>query len=118
MKIKKGFSLVKHNGQNVIVCDKNIIKDYTSNIILNETSSFLWHLIEENENKTIWQFDTLKQIGIELKEESFDKIEEIIKNASDSKELAEKRKYFKEEAWNFQDKAGSNIVDFMISKDL
>ena len=52
MKIKKGFSLVKHNGQNVIVCDKNIIKDYTSNIVLNETSSFLWHLIEENENIT------------------------------------------------------------------
>ena len=52
MKIKKGFSLVKHNGQNVIVCDKNIVKDYTSNIVLNETSSFLWHLIEENENIT------------------------------------------------------------------
>lgn len=52
MKIKKGFSLVKHNGQNVIVCDKNIIKDYTSNIVLNETSSFLWHLIEKDENIT------------------------------------------------------------------
>ena len=77
-----------------------------------------YDIIEEKENKTIWQFDTLKQIGIELREESFGKIEEIIKNASDSKELAEKRKYFKEEAWNFQDKAGSNIVDFMISKDL
>lgn len=52
MKIKKGFSLVKHNGQNVIVCDKSIIKDYTSNIVLNETSSFLWHLLEDNENIT------------------------------------------------------------------
>lgn len=60
MKIKKGFSLVKHNGQNVIVCDKNIIKDYTSNIILNETSSFLWHLIEENENIT--KEDMLNQL--------------------------------------------------------
>ena len=60
MKIKKGFSLVKHNGQNVIVCDKNIIKDYTSNIILNETSSFLWHLIEENENIT--KEDILNQL--------------------------------------------------------
>ena len=60
MKIKKGFSLVKHNGQNVIVCDKNIIKDYTSNIVLNETSSFLWHLIEENENIT--KEDMLNQL--------------------------------------------------------
>ena len=77
-----------------------------------------YDIIEEKENTTIWQFDTLKQIGIELREESFGKIEEIIKNASDSKELAEKRKYFKKEAWNFQDKAGSNIVDFMISKNL
>lgn len=48
MKIRKGFSLVKHNGQNIIVCDKSIIKDYTSNIVLNETSSFLWHLLENN----------------------------------------------------------------------
>ncbi len=52
MKIKKGFSLVKNNGQNVIVCDKSIIKDYTSNIVLNETSSFLWHLLSEDENIT------------------------------------------------------------------
>lgn len=52
MKIKKGFSLVKNNGQNVIVCDKSIIKDYTSNIVLNETSSFLWHLLSGDENIT------------------------------------------------------------------
>nr|MBQ2234422.1 CDP-glycerol glycerophosphotransferase family protein [Treponema sp.] len=97
------------------LCDKPIM--YV-NASLDLRPYDAYDIIEENENKTIWQFDTLKQIGIELKEESFDKIEEIIKNASDSKELAEKRKYFKEEAWNFQDKAGSNIVDFMISKDL
>jgi hypothetical protein len=97
------------------LCDKPIM--YV-NASLDLRPYDAYDIIEEKENKTIWQFDTLKQIGIELKEESFDKIEEIIKNASDSKELAEKRKYFKEEAWNFQDKAGSNIVDFMISKDL
>ena len=97
------------------LCDKPIM--YV-NASLDLRPYDAYDIIEEKENKTIWQFDTLKQIGIELKEESFGKIEEIIKNASDSKELAEKRKYFKEEAWNFQDKAGSNIVDFMISKDL
>lgn len=97
------------------LCDKPIM--YV-NASLDLRPYDAYDIIEEKENKTIWQFDTLKQIGIELKEESFGKIEEIIKNASDSKELAEKRKYFKEEAWNFQDKAGSNIVDFMISKNL
>ena len=97
------------------LCDKPIM--YV-NASLDLRPYDAYDIIEEKENKTIWQFDTLKQIGIELREESFGKIEEIIKNASDSKELAEKRKYFKKEAWNFQDKAGSNIVDFMISKNL
>lgn len=97
------------------LCDKPIM--YV-NASLDLRPYDAYDIIEEKENKTIWQFDTLKQIGIELREESFGKIEEIIKNASDSRELAEKRKYFKKEAWNFQDKAGSNIVDFMISKNL
>ena len=52
MKIRKGFSLVKANGQNVILCDKSIIKDFTSNIVLNETSSYLWQLVSEDENIT------------------------------------------------------------------
>ncbi len=52
MKIKKGFSLVKTNGQNVVVCDKSIIKDFTSNIVLNETCSYLWEIVEKDENIT------------------------------------------------------------------
>ena len=52
MKIRKGFSLVKANGQNVVLCDKSIIKDFTSNIVLNETSSYLWQLVSEDENIT------------------------------------------------------------------
>ena len=52
MKIKKGFSLVKVNGQNVVICDKSIIRDFTSNIVFNETSSYLWQLVSDDENIT------------------------------------------------------------------
>jgi hypothetical protein len=64
--------------------------------------------------KTIWQFDVLKKIGIELKEEHFADIRNVIQNASDSPELAEARRTAKETAWMFPGKAGANIADFMI----
>ena len=66
--------------------------------------------------KNIWQFKTLKDIGIELKEDEFNNIEKIIKSASDNVELAKKRKQAKETAWMYQEQAGKNIVDFMIKK--
>lgn len=66
--------------------------------------------------KNIWQFTTLKDIGIELKEDEFNNIEKIIKSASDNVELAKKRKQAKETAWMYQEQAGKNIVDFMIKK--
>lgn len=66
--------------------------------------------------KNIWQFKTLKDIGIELKEDEFNNIEKIIKSAFDNVELAKKRKQAKETAWMYQEQAGKNIVDFMIKK--
>lgn len=66
--------------------------------------------------KNIWQFATLSKIGIELKEEKFDNIKEIIQNASDSAELAELRHKAKAEAWTNEGNAGKAVVDFMISK--
>ena len=66
--------------------------------------------------KNIWQFKTLKEIGIELDDSNFENIESIIKNATDSADLAEKRKKAKQEAWMHQSEAGKNIVDFMIKK--
>lgn len=64
--------------------------------------------------KNIWQFETLKKIGIELKEENFDKIKEIIQQASDSKELQELRHKASNEAWMNKGVAGKSVVDFMI----
>lgn len=66
--------------------------------------------------KKIWQFDTLSKIGIELKEEQFENIKEVIKSASDSKELAELRHKAKAQAWMNEGSAGKAVADFMINK--
>ena len=66
--------------------------------------------------KDIWQFNTIKKIGIELKQEQFDNIKEVIQAASDSKELAELRQIAKSEAWMNEGNAGKAIADFMINK--
>lgn len=67
--------------------------------------------------KELWQFETLKKMGIKLDENNFENIAEVIKNASDSKELSEQRKIAKETAWMNIGNAGKNIVDFMIQKE-
>jgi len=63
----------------------------------------------------IWQFKTLKEIGIELKENDFSKIGDILKNVISSDELRLAREKAKAIAWQHQGEAGKRIVDFMIS---
>ena len=65
--------------------------------------------------KNLWQFKTLREIGVELKEEEFPNIKQVIEAASDSQELARKRQVAKAQAWQFQGKAGVKIVDYMTS---
>lgn len=62
----------------------------------------------------LWQFETLKKIGLELDESQFENIKDVIQNASDSEELAAGRKRSKEEAWMHIGQAGKNIADYMI----
>ena len=66
--------------------------------------------------KNIWQFRTLSEIGIELKEEQFNNIKDVIQSASDSTELAEKRHKAKAQAWMNEGTAGKAVADFMINK--
>ncbi|MCR5401003.1 MAG: CDP-glycerol glycerophosphotransferase family protein, partial [Treponema sp.] len=66
--------------------------------------------------KPLWQFEILKKMGIELKEEYFDSIKSVIENASDSAELKEERKKAKEQAWMYEGEAGKRICDYMIEK--
>jgi hypothetical protein len=68
----------------------------------------------ENYVDELWHFKTLKEIGVELKDEYFDRIGELIKNASDSTELRQARRKAREEAWQYPGEAGKRIADFMI----
>lgn len=67
-------------------------------------------------NHELWQFEILKKMGIKLEENQFDDIKNVIKNASDSPELAAARKIAKETAWMHIGESGKNIADFMIGK--
>ncbi|MDR2477369.1 MAG: CDP-glycerol glycerophosphotransferase family protein [Treponema sp.] len=67
----------------------------------------------EDAADNLWQFKTLKKIGVELAEEHFASIGEVIQNLSGSEELKAARKKAKEEAWQHQGEAGKRIVDFM-----
>ncbi|MBO4404658.1 MAG: CDP-glycerol glycerophosphotransferase family protein, partial [Treponema sp.] len=71
---------------------------------------------EDGSQKRIWQFTTLEKIGIELKEEQFSDIKNVIQNASDSPVLAKARADAKAEAWMHIGEAGERTADFMISK--
>ena len=62
-----------------------------------------------------WAVTTLQEIGIPIKEEDFPNIAEVIKNASDSPELAAKRAHYKAEAWQHIGEAGVRTADYMIS---
>lgn len=64
--------------------------------------------------KELWQFSTLEKMGIELNENDFENIKEVIQNASDSEELKKERKIAKETAWMHQGEAGKNIADYMV----
>jgi hypothetical protein len=63
----------------------------------------------------MWQFKTLKEIGIELKEEDIPCIGEVIQNASDSEELRQARKKAKDTAWQYRGEAGKRITDYLLS---
>lgn len=64
MKIRQGFNLKTENGQTVIICDKNINRDFNSTILLTDTSVFLWNLLQNGSptkeqmlNALLQQFD-------------------------------------------------------------
>jgi hypothetical protein len=61
----------------------------------------------------LWQFKTIKEAGIELKEDDFSRITEIIKNAGDSESLKTARKKARETAWQYPGEAGKRTFEFM-----
>jgi len=61
----------------------------------------------------LWQFKTIKEAGIELKEDDFPNITEIIKKAGDNENLRADRKKARETAWQYPDEAGKRTFNFM-----
>jgi hypothetical protein len=61
----------------------------------------------------LWQFQILKEAGIELREEDFIRIAEIIENVTDSELLANARRNARETAWQYRGEAGKRVFDFM-----
>jgi hypothetical protein len=61
----------------------------------------------------LWQLKTVKEAGIELKEEYFPRITEIIKNAGDSEALASARRKARETAWQYPGEAGRRTFEFI-----
>ena len=49
MKIKKGFELIKRDGQNIVAAKKGSGVTADNHIVLSETASFLWNLLSEND---------------------------------------------------------------------
>ncbi|MBR1910813.1 MAG: CDP-glycerol glycerophosphotransferase family protein [Treponema sp.] len=66
--------------------------------------------------KPLWQFEILKKMGIELKEEQFTDIKNVIQAASDSPALAEGREEAKRQAWMYIGESGKRVADYMIQK--
>jgi CDP-glycerol glycerophosphotransferase (TagB/SpsB family) len=64
-------------------------------------------------DRELWQSKTVKEAAIELREEDFPRITEIIRNAGDSESLKQARKKARETAWQHQGEAGKRIYEFM-----
>ena len=63
-----------------------------------------------------WQIEAVRRFGIELKEEQFDHIKDVIQNASDSSELKRLRAEEKQRAWENEGSAGEKVWQFMVAK--
>jgi len=64
-------------------------------------------------NHEMWLSKTLKEAGIELSEDYFPRITEVIKDAGDNETLKLARKKAREAAWQYPGEAGKRIFKFM-----
>lgn len=67
-----------------------------------------------NIDHEIWQFKTIKEIGIKIEEKDFPRIKDIIQNASDNPELKKLRHKARDEAWMHIGNSGKLTVDYMV----
>ncbi|GHV83203.1 CDP-glycerol glycerophosphotransferase [Spirochaetia bacterium] len=89
------------------LCDKPVI--YVSHDDFDIRPYDAWFL-----KKELWQFRTLREIGIELREKDFNSIAKIIASVSDNETLKKARRIAKDTAWQYQTESGKRTADFMI----
>lgn len=75
-----------------------------------------YDLTSKENGKKIWQFESLKQFGLELKEEQFTDIENVLKSASSNEKLSNARDKARSEAWMYQGEGGKRVVDYLVNK--
>jgi hypothetical protein len=63
-----------------------------------------------------WKLRILPSIGVELKVDDFQNIQNIIQDSLESETLSENRKIAKAEAWEFVGESGEQIARFLIEK--
>jgi len=63
-----------------------------------------------------WKFRVLPEIGIELREENFSNIKEVLLAACKDTQLTENRWKAKDIAWQHREHSGRTIVDFLVKK--
>jgi hypothetical protein len=61
----------------------------------------------------LWQFAILREIGLELKPDHFNRIEELVAGLSSNEDLQIARKKAKDEAWQHLGEAAKRTVDYM-----
>lgn len=67
-------------------------------------------------DETPWKFEVLQKIGVELKEEDFSHIKDLIYRTIDNTTLFENINIAKAKAWNNQGEAGIKVVDYLVEK--
>lgn len=67
-------------------------------------------------DEPMWEFSILKKLGVQLKEEQFDEIEQVIEKTILSDELKKSRKEVRNESWQNIGKAADSTVNFLIKK--
>lgn len=67
-------------------------------------------------DEKIWSLRAVEKLGIQLKEEDFDRMTEVIKEAISSKNLKAARDEIRKECWEFIGQSSVNTVDYLTKK--
>ena len=67
-------------------------------------------------DEPMWTLRVLPEIGVQLKEEDFPRIGEIVNEALESQKLSENRDKARNEVWTCIGEGAKNTVDYLVKK--